>query len=348
MSKIGVFLPNWIGDVVMATPALRALRTHYPVAEVVGIHRPYISDVLEGTELIDRSLVHDRKSSDPNEKGLGFIHALRQENFDLIVLLTNSLRTGWLAWLSGATQRIGYANEGRGWMLTDPLPGFDRGIVRSALDHYLHLVAYLGCPVESRETELATLAKDETLWASFLCSLPEDVSNLPIITLNPGGAFGEAKHWPTEYFAQLARRIVYDYDKLVLVLCGPSERETAREIVRMANSPRVVSLAERKVSIGLSKAAVKHSELLVTTDSGPRHFAQPFGVPVVTLFGPTHIGYSETYYEKSVHLQLKLDCGPCQKRKCPLGHLKCMKELTVDRVFRAVQLQLDDASRWAA
>jgi heptosyltransferase II len=346
MNKIGIFLPNWIGDAVMATPALRALRRRHAAAEVVGIHRPAIGEVLEGTGLIDRSILYDR--GDSRQRGLGLARQLRSERFDAVLLLTNSLRTAWMARLSGARRRIGYANDGRGWLLTDPLPGFDRKVVRSALDKYLELVEFLGCPAESKQTELATLSKDETQWAAFLCTLDEDLTRLPVVTLNPGGAFGEAKHWPAEHFAELARRIVDHYQKTVVVLCGPAERETAREIVRRADRRRVVSPADRTLSIGLSKAAVKHSELLITTDSGPRHFAQPFGTPVVTLFGPTHIGYSETYYEKGVHLQLKLDCGPCQKRTCPLGHLRCMTDLSVNRVFRAVQIQFDELRRWVA
>lgn len=348
MIKIGIFLPNWIGDAVMATPALRALRRTFPEAELVGIHRPYISEVLAGTELIDRALLYDKSSPEAEHHGLAFARQLRREQFDLILLLTNSLRTGWMAWLSGAKRRVGYANEGRGWLLTDPLPGFHRSTVRSALDNYLELVEHLGCEVSSKRTELSTLSKDETQWAAFLCTLDEELTRLPIVTLNPGGAFGEAKHWPSQHFAELSRRIVDGYHKTVVVMCGPGERDIAREIVRLANRPRVVSLADRSLSIGLSKAAVKHSELLITTDSGPRHFAQPFGTPVVTLFGPTHIGYSETYYEKSVHLQLKVDCGPCQERTCPLGHHRCMTDLSVDRVFRAVQIEFDAMHRWVA
>lgn len=159
------------------------------------------------------------------------------------------------------------------------------------------------------------------------------------VCLNPGGAFGAAKHWPGEYFAELARRIAVELGRNVLVLCGPAEREIARRIVALAKHPSVFSLADVPPSIGLSKAAVKYSELLVTTDSGPRHFAPPFDVPVVTLFGPTHMAWSETFYGKATHLQVQVDCGPCQQRVCPLQHHRCMTELSVDRVFAA-------AARW--
>jgi heptosyltransferase-2 len=113
----------------------------------------------------------------------------------------------------------------------------------------------------------------------------------------------------------------------VAVLCGPAERQTARQIAAEAARPGVVSLGERGLSLGLTKAAVRRLALLVTTDSGPRHFAAAFGVPVVTLFGPTHIGWTETYFAQAVHLQKQLPCGPCQQRVCPLGHHRCMTDL---------------------
>jgi heptosyltransferase-2 len=121
-----------------------------------------------------------------------------------------------------------------------------------------------------------------------------------------------------------------------LVLCGPAERDQARAIARDAESPLVQSLAEATPSIGLTKAAIARASLLVTTDSGPRHFAPAFGVPVVSLFGPTHIGWSDTRYRKEVPLQVPVDCGPCQQRTCPLGHHKCMTELTPEMVWGAV------------
>src|SRR6202011_2472421 len=101
--------------------------------------------------------------------------------------------------------------------------------------------------------------------------------------------------------------------------------------------PNVVSLADHELSIGLTKACVRRADLLITTDSGPRHFAAAFHRPVVTLFGPTHVAWTETYYPLALHLQKEVECGPCQRRVCPLGHHRCMRELTPAEVFAAVQ-----------
>ena len=130
----------------------------------------------------------------------------------------------------------------------------------------------------------------------------------------------------------------------MLITCGPAERRVAREIVELACHPRVVSCADEALSIGLSKACIRRSRLLVSTDSGPRFFAVAFGLPVITLFGPTEIGWTRTHYRREICLQHAVPCGPCARRTCPLGHHECMRSLSVDRVYAAVLAQLATAA----
>jgi heptosyltransferase-2 len=341
--KIAVFCPNWVGDMVMATPALRAIRRHFSMAEVVAVVRPNVAEVLEGLDLVDRMLLHDPSRSQrpatlqsETAWGLRFAWRLRKEGFDLAVLFPNSWRSAFWAWVSGARRRVGFARDGRGWILTDAVPPRPRDVPHPVIDEYLRLAAYLGCEELTRTTELARGNRhDRQLREFWKRQRLGPYAARGVVCLNPGGAFGSAKHWPTTSFAVLAWRLAVELEKRVLVLCGPAERGEAREIARLAKHPAVVSLAEEPLSIGLTKAAISKADLLVTTDSGPRHFAPPFGVPVVTLFGPTHVAWSETYYARALHLQVELDCGPCQKRVCPLGHHRCMRELNVDWVFKA-------------
>ncbi len=201
------------------------------------------------------------------------------------------------------------------------------------IDDYNRLLQPLGISEAGHRLELFTTAADEAkadqLWNE------EKFDRYPeIIGLNSGGAFGAAKHWPVERFAELARMFAERRGSAVLVLCGPNERDLARAIVKQAACPNVVSLADRDVSLGLTKACVRRLDLLVTTDSGPRHFAAAFNRPVITLFGPTFIEWTETYFSKAIHLQKKVPCGPCQLRTCPLDH-RCMRDLTVADVWQA-------------
>ena len=166
-----------------------------------------------------------------------------------------------------------------------------------------------------------------------------------VVCLNPGAAFGAAKHWPSDYFATLAQTLADRRGCGVLVLCGPAERAACREIVAAARRPAVCGLDGFPPSLGLTKACVRRADLLVTTDSGPRHFAAALGRPVVTIFGPTHVAWTETYHPRALHLQKSVPCGPCQQRVCPEGHHRCMKELLPGEVFAAACRLLGAAER---
>jgi heptosyltransferase-2 len=157
-----------------------------------------------------------------------------------------------------------------------------------------------------------------------------------VIALNTGGAYGPAKDWPPEHFAELARRIANHLEARVLIVCGPAERQTAFRIEQLAAHPRVRSLANRPLSVGLTKASLRRSHLVVSTDSGPRHMAAGFQVPVIALFGPTDPRWSENYHPLETRLWIELPCRPCGQRTCPLVHHQCMRQLSVDRVFQAV------------
>ncbi len=342
-TRLAVFVPNWVGDAVMATPALRALRHHHAAGQLLGIMRPVVADTLAGGDWFDETILFDPRAPQRELTSPAVLARLRAWRPDTVALLTHSFRTGWMAWRSGARRRVGLALHARGWLLTDRLPPVRRGgrlVPAPVLDDYLRVAATLGCVAPRAPLELATLPEDEAqadaVWQRL--RLPRDAA---VVVLNSSGAFGAAKLWPREYAAALAFRLAAERAVSVLVLCGPAEREQARDIVARAAHPRVVSLADEPLSIGLSKACVRRSALLVTTDSGPRHFAAAFDVPVVTLFGPTHPAWSETFYPRATHLQHAVPCGPCQQRNCPLAHHQCLTQLGVDTVYRAAVAALE-------
>ncbi|HZV04573.1 MAG TPA: lipopolysaccharide heptosyltransferase II [Gemmataceae bacterium] len=344
--NVAVFLPNWIGDAVMATPALRALRGHYTEARLIGVMKPYVADVFAGGDWFDEILF---AHGGPWSQGvLSVAWQLRRRRIDVVVLLTNTFRSALTAWLSGCRRRIGYARYGRSLLLTDALPPLRDELGRRKpspiLDAYNLLAERAGCPHPTRLLELFTTSADERaadqVWKRGCL---EDYSE--VVCLNSGAAFGSAKHWPSAYFADLARRLAEERGSGVLVLCGPNESELARDIATQACHANVQALSDLtapvvpdgpRLSLGLTKACVRRADLLVTTDSGPRHFAAAFDRPVVTLFGPTHIEWTETYHPRAVHLQKRVECGPCQLRVCPLDH-RCMLRLTPDEAYTAAE-----------
>ncbi len=349
---LAVFLPNWVGDVVMATAALRALRKQAGSDGIlVGVMRPYVAEVLAGTSWLDEQLFYAPGARERELGSVNLVRQLRARRPDTAVLMTNSLRTGLLAYFSGAQRRIGFARYGRGPLLTHRLePPQENGkrIKHPMVDYYLSLATAAGCGPESRRLELATTPHDEQAADLVWRQLGLRDGNR-VVVFNSSGAFGAAKLWPTEYFAALARRVAGSFDHDVLVLCGPSERSIAQEIVARAAHPRVFSLANHPLSLGLSKAVVRRARLMVTTDSGPRHFAVAFGIPLVSLFGPTPAIWGENPTARETALAVEgLECAGCHQRVCPLGHHRCMRELSVDRVAASVAAELQHRGKAAA
>jgi heptosyltransferase-2 len=340
-------LPNWVGDVAMATPTLRTLRDHLPQARLIGIARPYLIPLLDGTPWLNEILPWEHHGSGRIVRSWRLMQQLRAEQLDLLILLRNTFSAGLMGRLSGAKRVIGYAKSGRRWLLSDAVPPQHRtrrSNPISGVDDYLNLIARLGYTTRLRELELATEPSDETaadgVWKRL--ALPPAQK---VMLLNAGGAYGDAKHWPPEYCVSLALRAADEFGLTTLVLCGPRERSDARAIEEAARHPQVRSLADDDVSFGTTKAIIRRSRLMVTTDSGPRHIASAFGTPTIVLFGPIDPRWSRNYQKQTIELRVPLDCSPCGQRICPLAHHKCMRDLTVDRVLRAVGQTLDETKR---
>lgn len=342
--RIGVLLPNWVGDVVMATPALRTLRKHLPDARIVGLCRPYLKTLLEGTPWLDQIIPWEHKGRGRLSRTWQVIRQLRSERLDMLLSLRASLSAGFLGQLSGAKQTVGYARHGLGWLLSKPIQPLHCGLKSepvSAVDDYLHLIKQtFGFADANQQLELATTPANEAaaegIWNRL--HLP---AGKRVMLLNTGGAFGDAKHWPSEYSVSLALRAADEFGLTTLVLCGPQERAAAAAIEHAANHQQVKSLANEDVSFGTTKAIIRRAGLMVTTDSGPRHIASALGTPTIAMFGPIDARWSRNYQRQSVELSVPLDCAPCGQTSCPLGHHRCMRDLTVDHVLKAVAKTLE-------
>jgi heptosyltransferase-2 len=166
---------------------------------------------------------------------------------------------------------------------------------------------------------------------------PAGAGKPPLILLNPGAQYGSAKCWPAEYFVTLADRLVEELGATILISGAPRERRIIEAIGRsMRHAP--VDLLSKGSTLGTLKEIVRRCDLMITNDTGPRHIAAAFDVPVVTLFGPTHPEWTEINFAKERKLAVKVFCGPCQKKTCPLDH-RCMIRLTPPMVYDAA-LQL--------
>jgi heptosyltransferase-2 len=363
---IVVILPRWVGDLVMSTPMLRAVRDHFGAsARITGVAKPMFAELLEGTPWLDRMVFYDRHSRDPARQFRAVARQLRGDRADIALIVPNSLSSAALAWGGGARRRVGFARHGRRWLLTDPLAApraaskkgglasWFRVEPSSPASHGMDLAARIGVPRQPLRLELATTPADEALAddvLSRLFSAASSGADGPLIVFNDNGAYGPSKAWGEDRFASLARLAIERLPGArVLVHCGPGDREEARSLVRAAGHPAVQSLAdEPKLPFGISKAVLRRAAVLVTTDSGPRHIAAAFGTPTVVLLGPMDPRLSRSDQRHLAEMRLDLPCSPCGRRVCPLQHHDCMRLLTADDVGSTMFGLLKDSGRVTA
>lgn len=348
--RILVVQPNWIGDAVMATPTLRALRELYPDAHISYLMRRYVKPIYSGMPWADKLITY-RTGKTRAKAGKGpfdLAARLRAGKFDLAILLPNSFKSALICKMAGIDRVVGYERDGRGFLLTDKLlPVKEKGkfIPSPIIKYYLGIAHYLGS--KHRDLKLSLFAteseKRDAREVLVRAGLDADIERpaarglAPLIVLNPGAQYGAAKCWLPEYFAQLADRFIEEQGATVLLSASPKERAIVDKI-QSHMKHAAVDLASAGLTLGALKEIVRRCDLMVTNDTGPRHIAAAFDVPVATIFGPTHPEWTEIYYAKERQVAVKVFCGPCQKKTCPLDH-RCMTRVTPGMVHE-VSMQL--------
>lgn len=346
--RIVVRIPNWVGDVVMATPALRAIRDKWPRAEITAFTLPAGEKVLRGSPRIDRFEIYDRHGRDGGLFGRGrAIRRLKAHGYDLGILLPNSISSAWLFWRAKIPRRLGADLGGRKKLLTDryvPEDGGPRVTPAPTVGFFADILGVLDVPrpgprPELFETEEGRAEAEEML--GHLGVDPED----RLVGFSPGASFGESKVWPAERHAAVADHLQEKYGLKPLLLGGPGEEGLLIDVERHMRTP-AINTSEDLLDLDALKTAVRRLELLVASDAGPRHYGVAFGVPVVVIFGSTDPRYSAANLERTAALRVEdLDCSPCHQPVCPLRHRRCTEWIETDQVIAACERWLDPAGR---
>jgi len=341
--RILVTIPNWVGDVVLATPVLAALRAHFADARITYLMRRYVVEVVAGGGW------HDTEMFWPEHRGwrrelrmFDVAGRLRAERFELALLLTNSFRSALIAWLARIPRRVGHARDGRTWLLTDRLKPLKRDgqfVPSPVLPYYIKIAEHVGCPVSDRKLRLGITPQQERAGVQLAHHYGLDDAR-PYAVINPGAAFGAAKCWLPERFAELCDRLWAELKLRAVIVGAPNEAPLMREIARRAKSD-VICCDEPGTTLGSLKPLIRDAALLVCNDTGPRHYGNAFNVPTVTIFGPTHQEWTDTDYAGEVKIQVPVECGPCQLPTCPLD-LRCMTGVTVDMVMEKIRTLLNE------
>ncbi len=326
-----VVAPNWIGDTAMAAPFFASLRTAYPGDRIEALATPWSAGILDTFPWLDAVL---RMEGGKWRRFFSVRSKTRGDGIKSLWFLPNSFRSALLGRWLGAARRIGYATGGRGWLLTHPVPPPPDKPPPHLVDYYLGLLEAEGVTPVHRSVRLP-VSPEAAEFADHLLREETGSGDIPLIGLNPGAFFGASKTWPVESYAALARRLAAGARARVVVLGGPKEVDLANSVCAAAGGA-AVNLAG-KDSLKTLPALLARLSVLVSGDTGPLHIAALVGVRTVSLFGPTDPQRTAPRGEAHRHLRRDLECSPCFERVCPLGHHRCMKEISPEEVAEEVE-----------
>ncbi len=330
--KILVRATNWVGDAILSIPALQAIRERQPKAEITILARRWVSALYRGQGLADQLLVLE-DLPDPAA-------ALRGGNFDVAILLQNAFHAAFLASRAKIPERIGYARDGRSWLLTKAVPvPMDGEIPPHESFYYLELLRRAGwiaqLPPQLDEIRLQVPPESRARAAKQIIAAGARPST-PRIAFAPAAAYGSAKCWPAERFAELGDRLIARYDADVVLFGAPSERDIAGRIASgMRHRP--VNLAG-ETPIEDLPAYFSACDLFIGNDSGAMHAAAAAGIPVIAIFGSTDPNGTAPVTPRRTLVRRAPSCSPCFLRRCPVDH-RCMTSIEV-------QFVEDAAAQW--
>ncbi len=338
MRGILIIAPNWIGDAVMTQPLLAKLKLLYPesIIDVLAsnwvapIYRacPEVNDVIEA-KFKHKELQWGLRKQLANE--------LSEKKYQACFVLPNSFKSALIPWLANIPFRIGYRGELRYGLINFALENPSKVMRPPMVEHYMALSQLI--EADDQKSAINALIPKLNISPLALQSV-ENKLQAANINLNsfyvmcPGAEYGPTKRWPTEYFAKLAQNLIASDPKNQIILLGSkSDHSLAQEITQLANSTNNLhnwcgntSLDEAIALIGLSKS-------VVSNDSGLMHIAAALKTPQVAIFGSSDPAHTPPLSENAKVIWLNMPCSPCHKRECPLGHLRCLKDILPEQVF---------------
>jgi heptosyltransferase-2 len=320
---------NWIGDAIMSLPAIRAVRGKYPDAKITIAARPWVAALYERERTVDHVLTFEGAAGAKDwRRKRAFVREIRRRAFDLAILFPNSFESAAVVRLAGVPRIIGYARDGRGFMLSSAVavPRRDE-IPKHERFYYLELLRRAGVIDSIPDVPEIRLDGIEESQRAGEQLFERYGLSLPVIGVSPGAAYGSAKRWLPERFAQAATTLAAESKASVAVFGSGSEKEMCEEVARLAGGRSFAGRTSLREFIDMTAAC----RLFLTNDSGAMHIASALGTPSVTVFGPTDETATGPTGSQATIVREPVECAPCLKRECPIDH-RCMTRVTVERV----------------
>jgi len=327
--KIIIRVPNWIGDSVLALPAIESVADSFPEAELWLSAAEWVKDLFPSEGAIAGVL--PLSSANGLQSVRTAARKIKAQSFDIGILLTNSFGTALLFFLAGIPQRWGYASDGRALLLTRPVRCTERDIPRHQVQYYLDLVTGLGLKAGPPALRLTVTEEEKDRARLLLANLGVDLKR-PLLFLSPGAGYGPAKRWPATRFAALASLFQERKDAAVIIIGSAAESDIAAAISSsLEKKPFVLT---GKTTLPQLMGLISLAHLFVSNDSGPMHLANALRVPVVGIFGPTDPAVTRPFEQPAAVVKKDVPCWPCSYRQCPYDH-RCMMRIDPEEVYSA-------------
>jgi len=336
--KLLIRATNWVGDAIMALPALRTIRERFRGAEIAILARPYVADLYREQHVCDVLIPYD---PDGTRAGLGgrerMARELHERGFDTALLLQNAFDAAWLAWRAGIPERIGYARDGRSLLLTKAVKVPRAGeIPTHEVFYYLELLRRAGWIEAFPQIDRIQFDISERNRERGLGLLLQEGARPQArrIAVSAGASYGAARCWPAERFAETANRLSAETDADVVLFGTAGESAVTSAIAEKLRRPPVDLTG--KTTIEELPGALSQCHLFIGNDSGVMHVAAAVGLPVVGIFGPTDpLGTAPVTPRRTI-VQEKPYCSPCFLRRCPTDH-RCMTNIRLEAVVSAAK-----------
>lgn len=329
--KIVVRAPSWIGDSILALPAMANLKRNFPDSELWIAAQEWSKDLYLMAGLFEGVIpLPDQKSL---INLLRSARKLREFDFDLGIMFTNSFGSALLFYLARIPHRWGYKRDGRSLLLTKGVPVRNQENCHHQAHYYLGLVSGLGLKKYTTELNLPLNQTEMSMAKEWLSSLHIETER-PVVILSPGAFYGPAKRWPVSKYSELASLLQQENGAQILIT-GSAEEALLADLIASNMSQKPYILAGQ-TSLSQLAALISFSNLFVTNDSGPMHLANALQIPVVAIFGPTDPQRTGPYQNPYILIHKGAPCWPCSYRECPFDH-RCMMNISVQEVFEACQ-----------
>jgi len=330
--KILVRATNWVGDLVMTTPALASIRKSFPDSRISVLVRPPLEGLLAGNPAVDDVILYDKKKYKGPVGIARLARELRKKRFDRAILLQNAFEAALIAFLADIPVRMGYATDGRRLLLTHAVSVSAETRKKHQVHYYLDMLKSLGMKTAGDTPRLFPDKAEKAEAARLLKSHGIDRGGL-IVGVNPGAQYGVAKKWYPERYGEVADRLIESHGASIIIFGGPGDVSVAAA-VQASMAGEALNLAGMTTLGGLM-ALVGMCGLFITNDTGAMHVASALGVPTLAVFGSTDPVATGPSGSRTRVVRNPVYCSPCLKRKCPLKHYKCLESVSVEDVYRA-------------